>query len=76
MLNPQMAINGKGDFPLTENPLLLSQADSNHHKQNQKLLCYHYTIGQFYGAKVMIFYPTAKFLRIIFTIITPAASSQ
>ena len=25
---------------------LLSQADSNHHKQNQKLLCYHYTIGQ------------------------------
>ena len=26
--------------------VVLSQADSNHHKQNQKLLCYHYTIGQ------------------------------
>ena len=25
---------------------LLSKADSNHHKQNQNLLCYHYTIGQ------------------------------
>ena len=24
---------------------LLSKADSNHHKQNQNLLCYHYTIG-------------------------------
>ena len=24
----------------------LSKADSNHHKQNQNLLCYHYTIGQ------------------------------
>ena len=23
----------------------LSKADSNHHKQNQNLLCYHYTIG-------------------------------
>ena len=26
--------------------VVLSQADSNHHKHNQKLLCYHYTIGQ------------------------------
>ena len=25
--------------------LSLSKADSNHHKQNQNLLCYHYTIG-------------------------------
>ena len=25
---------------------VLSKADSNHHKQNQNLLCYHYTIGQ------------------------------
>ncbi len=25
--------------------LVLSKADSNHHKQNQNLLCYHYTIG-------------------------------
>lgn len=24
----------------------LSKADSNHHKQNQNLLCYHYTMGQ------------------------------
>ena len=23
----------------------MSKADSNHHKQNQNLLCYHYTIG-------------------------------
>ena len=31
----------------------LSKADSNHHKQNQNLLCYHYTIGQShkYGCK-------------------------
>ena len=27
-------------------PLLLSYADSNHDKQNQNLLCYHYTIRQ------------------------------
>ncbi len=40
----------------------LSQADSNHHKQNQNLLCYHYTMGQsnmyaeFYdSAKVVVF---------------------
>ena len=26
--------------------LSLSYADSNHDKQNQNLLCYHYTIGQ------------------------------
>ena len=26
----------------------LSYADSNHDKQNQNLLCYHYTIGQSY----------------------------
>ena len=25
---------------------MLSYADSNHDKQNQNLLCYHYTIGQ------------------------------
>ena len=25
---------------------MLSKADSNHYKQNQNLLCYHYTIGQ------------------------------
>ena len=28
---------------------LLSKADSNHHKQNQNLLCYHYTIGHQYA---------------------------
>ena len=27
----------------------LSKADSNHHKQNQNLLCYHYTIGHQYA---------------------------
>ena len=26
---------------------MLSKADSNHYKQNQNLLCYHYTIGQY-----------------------------
>ncbi len=30
----------------------LSKADSNHHKQNQNLLCYHYTIGQACGKRV------------------------
>ncbi len=25
---------------------MLSKADSNHHRQYQKLQCYHYTIGQ------------------------------
>ncbi len=31
---------------LKDPPLLLSYADSNHDKQNQNLLCYHYTIRQ------------------------------
>ena len=30
--------------------LLLSYPDSNQDKQNQNLLCYHYTIGQSLGA--------------------------
>ena len=41
---------------------MLSKADSNHHKQNQNLLCYHYTIGQsknevlwIVGAKIVVF---------------------
>ena len=43
---------------------VLSKADSNHHKQNQNLLCYHYTIGQrlcFAAAKVGKIWHTAKF---------------
>jgi hypothetical protein len=35
---------------------MLTDKDSNLEKQNQKLLCYHYTIGQcllFAGAKIM-----------------------
>ena len=46
----------------------LSKADSNHHKQNQNLLCYHYTIGQsqllfiqFAAAKVVVFHSTTKY---------------
>ena len=48
---------------------LLSKADSNHHKQNQNLLCYHYTIGQsclLADAKVVVFCATTKFLPLIF----------
>ena len=43
---------------------LLSQADSNHHKQNQNLLCYHYTIGHTYplaAAKVRKIWRSTKF---------------
>ena len=49
----------------------MSYQDSNLDKQNQKLLCYHYTIGQFHcaffsksEAKVQCFHETAKFLHI------------
>ena len=48
---------------------LLSKADSNHHKQNQNLLCYHYTIGQFRCkavAKVVVFCATTKFFNRFF----------
>ena len=48
---------------------LLSKADSNHHKQNQNLLCYHYTIGQYrrkVGAKVVVFHATTKFFNRVF----------
>ena len=38
------------DFEITL--FALSKADSNHHKQNQNLLCYHYTIGQACGKRV------------------------
>ena len=43
---------------------LLSKADSNHHKQNQNLLCYHYTIGhrlRFAGAKLRNIWHIAKY---------------
>ena len=33
-------------FLLSKMLKMLSKADSNHYKQNQNLLCYHYTIGQ------------------------------
>ena len=45
--------------------LMLSKADSNHHKQNQNLLCYHYTIGHRLlnaGAKLVNIWQTAKYL--------------
>ncbi len=40
----------------------LSYADSNHDKQNQNLLCYHYTIRQSYkcAAKLSFLYKTTK----------------
>ena len=58
---------------------VLSKADSNHHKQNQNLLCYHYTIGHRFllilqvktiitGAKVVVFYATTKYFRTFLTI--------
>ena len=40
---------------------MLSYQDSNLDKQNQKLLCYHYTIGQNCGAKVLFIYIPSKF---------------
>ena len=46
----------------------LSYLDSNQDKQNQNLLCYHYTIGQSYasfrksGAKIDVFIYPCKFL--------------
>ena len=55
---------GQYQLPLSK----LSKADSNHHKQNQNLLCYHYTIGQsqlliiqFAAAKVVLFHSTTKY---------------
>ena len=55
--------------------LLLGYPDSNQEKQDQNLLCYHYTISQGYlshseqvplvlncGAKVLLFYELAKVL--------------
>ena len=44
----------------------LSKADSNHHKQNQNLLCYHYTIGHRLlnaGAKVRNIWHTTKLFQ-------------
>ena len=41
----------------------LSYQDSNLDKQNQNLMCYHYTIGQSKtGAKVLLFPHMAKFI--------------
>ncbi len=58
--------------------LVLSKADSNHHKQNQNLLCYHYTIGHrfallqvrtfFLAAKVVVFCATTKYFRTFLSI--------
>ena len=45
-------IKGKWSLRLQTPFSLLSKADSNHHKQNQNLLCYHYTIGQFRFHKI------------------------
>ena len=41
--------------------VLLSKADSNHHKQNQNLLCYHYTIGQLRMQRYDFFCSLTKF---------------
>ena len=40
MMKTKTTKKGNETFPFS-----LSKADSNHHKQNQNLLCYHYTIG-------------------------------
>ena len=51
----------------------LSYQDSNLDKQNQKLLCYHYTIGQTIlcfllksDAKIVVFVQISKYLMIFF----------
>ena len=56
--------------------LLLSLADSNHYKQNQNLLCYHYTKGQsrYSAAKVVLFLSTTKYFRKI--LISPSAGNS
>ena len=41
---------------------MLSLADSNHYKQNQNLLCYHYTIGQKSKCKVTEIFLYCKIL--------------
>ena|GEM_PF-2416983 len=54
--------------------IMLSKADSNHHKQNQNLLCYHYTIGQsvcirqFNGCKGSCFLCLNQIFRLIFMV--------
>ena len=60
-------------------PLLLGYPDSNQEKQDQNLLCYHYTISQDYlncseqapliqncGAKVRLFHESAKVFGFFF----------
>ena len=52
--------------------IVLSKADSNHHKQNQNLLCYHYTIGQcgVSGCKGIAFFLFSKFFRSFFFLLS------
>ena len=47
---------------MTDLGLKLSKADSNHHKQNQNLLCYHYTIGQSRVQRYAFFAPAQNFM--------------
>ena len=49
--------------------ILLGYLDSNQEKQDQNLLCYHYTIAQcflFSTAKVQLFYEPANFSSIFY----------
>ena len=46
--------------------LALSKADSNHHKQNQNLLCYHYTIGHC-GCKGNAFWANGQIFGLLFS---------
>ena len=50
---------------------LLSKADSNHHKQNQNLLCYHYTIGQSLvsGCKISKYLANCKIFATFFRLL-------
>ena len=54
--------NNKGGPKGLAHFVVVRGADSNHDKQNQNLLCYHYTIRQSYksAAKLSFLYKTTK----------------
>ncbi len=44
---------------------MLSYKDSNPDKQFQKLLCYHYTIGQITSVQIYNFFPSSQIIYFI-----------
>ena len=60
---------------MTDLGLKLSKADSNHHKQNQNLLCYHYTIGQSRVQRYAFFAPAQNFM-VLFLLLLSAKTPK